>query len=130
MKQFQKVDLVCHYCGRHFKRHPSLVMDGRRVFCRVACFDADRPVQHRREDVLQCLVKHALAHGGQGLTYREIGERVGISSPSVVKHVLNDLAADKLIILPDKVKSRAIEVVGMKVVWEDPREAEGQGAEG
>lgn len=122
MKKAEKVELVCHYCERSFQRNPSLVIVGWRVFCGRVCFDADRPVLHSREAVLQFLVEHALAHGGQSPTYREIGERVGISSLSVVRYVLDDLAEEGLILLPHKKKSRAIEVVGMRLVWEDPRE--------
>ena len=116
-----KVNLVCHYCRRPFQRSPSEVRVGGRVFCQRACYAADRPVLHRRESVLEFLVEYALGHGGQSPTYREIGERVGISSSSVVRYVLGDLAEAGLIVLPGKYKARSIEVVGMKMVWEDPR---------
>lgn len=122
MKEVKKVNLICHYCKRSFQRNLSSVIVGWRTFCGRVCFDADRPVLHSREEVLQFLVEHALSHGGQSPTYREIGERVGISSLSVVRYVLDDLAEEGLIVLPHKKKSRAIEVVGMRLVWEDPRE--------
>lgn len=94
---------------------------GRRIFCQKACYDASRPVFHRRESVLKFLVEYALAHGGQSPTYREIGKEVGISSTSAVRYILEDLAEAELIVLPEKYKVRAIGVVGMKMVWEDPR---------
>lgn len=121
MSKDKKVDLVCHYCREPFRRFPSNVRVGKRVFCKKACYDASRPVFHRRESVLEFLVEYALAHGGQSPTYREIGKEVGISSSSVVKYILEDLAEGGLIVLPEKYKVRAIGVVGMKMVWQDPR---------
>lgn len=75
----------------------------------------------RAEAVLQFLVEYVLAHGGQSPTYREIGEGVGISSSSVVSSVLGKLEAEGLVLLARKKRSRGVEVVGMKLIWEDPR---------
>lgn len=50
MSDVEKMTLYCNYCGRAFKRHPSLVLAGRRTFCGQVSCDAARPVHYDREE--------------------------------------------------------------------------------
>lgn len=103
--------------GRAEILNPDYEMHGQKeVFCGRDCSGVGQQV-YDRTTVFQFLVDYILAHCGPP-SYRQIGEACGISSSSMVRHVLDDLEAEGKILLPPKGQSRGLKVVGMRMVFE------------
>lgn len=73
---------------------------------------------HNYDDVFAFIVEYKRKHGGNSPATREIMTACGITSTSVVRWILNDLAERGKILLTDK-GSRNIEIPGAKWVYGD-----------
>lgn len=73
---------------------------------------------HDYDRVFRCIVEYKRDHDGNSPSTREITAACGITSTSVVRYILRDLAERGKILLTDK-GSRNIEIPGAKWVYSD-----------
>jgi hypothetical protein len=79
--------------------------------------------QYNRSTVYTYICQYKAAHDGASPTLREIMQACGISSTSVARYILDDLASNDLIRLPSGIAARGIMVTGGR--WIAPPRPEG-----